>query len=270
MRRLSALAAFLAGLLLPGVAQAQSIAVSGVGGTITYGVAGGAPGSVAPPAGRPAAGATGAPGYLATLPAVVFDGTGFCVSTRQAPYPTQSAATAVTDSYDTNWRDLLADYPMCAPYRGGPGPSVAPPGALAATWWQTQGEDRLARPEPWISPGYALAGQPGFLEARMSLAEDFANQTPLGTLLVLAKAELEVDWGDGSGWQGPYDTPGGAWPSGTVTHVWDTVGSYDVTVLARWKASWSLAGQGGHLTGLSTEGSLAGFQVRQLVAVRNR
>ncbi len=130
--------------------------------------------------------------------------------------------------------------------------------------------DLLARPEPFIAPGFALAGNPAYLQAGLPMTETFSNETPLGTLNIVATAQVFVDWGDGSGWHGPFGTAGGPWPGGDLTHVWDLAGTYDVAVEATWTARWSLGGQQGTLTNLSTEGTLEGFPVRELESVRNR
>jgi hypothetical protein len=79
-----------------------------------------------------------------------------------------------------------------------------------------------------------------------------------------------VDWGDGSGWQGPYDNPGAPWPGGQITHSWIDVGHYEVRVAEVWTATWSLAGAQGSLAALRTQGSIPNFEIRQLQSIRNR
>lgn len=68
----------------------------------------------------------------------------------------------------------------------------------------------------------------------------------------------------------PFDHPGGPWPNGTITHYWTDVGRYDVRVVQRWTGRWSLAGVGGELAGLVTEGVIEDFLVDELQAVINR
>jgi hypothetical protein len=149
-------------------------------------------------------------------------------------------------------------------------PAPPPPSAIAASWWQVNGEDLLPRPAPYIAPGYALAGNPGYLQTNAPITQTFTASTPAGTLTITARGTFLVNWGDGTGWTGPYSTPGAPWPEGQITHVWEDVGTYDVVAVEYWTATWSLAGQGGTLTSLETYGSIPAFQVRQLEAVRNR
>jgi hypothetical protein len=161
----------------------------------------------------------------------------------------------------------MAAPPTTAP--PAPTPATAP-STIAATWWQVNGEDILPRPAPYIAPGYALTGNPGYLQANAPTNQSFTASTPAGTLSITAQGSFLVDWGDGSGWTGPYDTPGAPWPTGQITHVWEDVGNYDVVTAEYWTATWSLAGQTGTLSALETYGSIPTFQVRELEAVRNR
>jgi hypothetical protein len=128
----------------------------------------------------------------------------------------------------------------------------------------------LPRPTPYIAPGYALTGNPGYLQTNAPTTQTFSAATPAGTLSITAEGSFLVNWGDGSGWTGPYDSPGAPWPTGQITHVWEDVGTYDVVTAEYWNATWSLAGQTGTLSALETYGSIPTFQVRQLEAVRNR
>lgn len=128
----------------------------------------------------------------------------------------------------------------------------------------------LPHPAPHIAPGYALTGNPGYLQTNAPVARTFTAATPVGTLTITAQGSFVVNWGDGSGWTGPYRTPGAPWPNGQITHVWENVGTYDVVAVESWTATWSLAGQTGTLTKLETSGSIPAFQVRQLESVRNR
>jgi hypothetical protein len=128
----------------------------------------------------------------------------------------------------------------------------------------------LPRPAPYVAPGYALTGNAGYLQTNAPMTRSFTATTPAGALSITAQGSFLVNWGDGSGWTGPYRTPGAPWPSGQITHVWENVGTYDVVAVESWTATWSLAGQTGTLTALETFGSIPAFQVRQLEAVRNR
>ncbi|MGH9071548.1 MAG: hypothetical protein ACRDX8_10395, partial [Acidimicrobiales bacterium] len=76
-------------------------------------------------------------------------------------------------------------------------------------------------------------------------------------------------WGDGDSNDGPYDSAGGPYPNGTITHYWDYDGTYDIVVDEDWTATWTLAGASGTLTGLQTEGTIPNFRVSQVESVRN-
>jgi hypothetical protein len=145
-----------------------------------------------------------------------------------------------------------------------------PPAALAGSFWAVHGADLLGRPAPSIAPGYALAGKLGYLETHASTTRQFSNPTPLGLLTISAHGSFLVDWGDGTGQQGPYDTAGAPWPDGQITHAWNDIGRYDISVIEVWTATWSLAGADGSLTALRTQGTMPRFEVRQLESVRNR
>ncbi|MGQ0521475.1 MAG: hypothetical protein ACT4PX_10050, partial [Actinomycetota bacterium] len=142
--------------------------------------------------------------------------------------------------------------------------------AQAAAFWRIAGEDLLPRPEPRIAPGFMLAGKLAYLEANTRPTARFEHPTPLGLLVIEATSTLYVDWGDRTGLDGPHAGPGAPWPDGTITHSWSTADRYDVRVVQRWSATWRLGGTApAPLAGLATEGTIDGFEVRQLQAVRN-
>src|SRR2546421_395935 len=159
--------------------------------------------------------------------------------------------------------------PAAAP-PGRRGAPPLPPAAVAGSFWSLHGADLLGRPAPSIAPGYALAGKLGYLETHAQTERQFSNPTPLGPLTISARGTFLVDWGDGTGQQGPYDTAGAPWPDGHITHSWDDIGRYDVRVVEVWTATSSLAGTHGSLAALRTEGAIQRFEVRQLESVRNR
>lgn len=148
-------------------------------------------------------------------------------------------------------------------------PPPPPPSAVAASYWAQQGANQLPSPHPYIAPGYALAGLPGYLEVRAPLTATFTDSTRLGTLTIQATATVWVNWGDGDSNDGPYHTSGGPWPNGTIHHYWDNDGTYAIVVSEDWSATWSLAGQSGTLGGLQTQGSIPKFEVGQVESVRN-
>lgn len=146
----------------------------------------------------------------------------------------------------------------------------ARPGVAAARWWSLVGSRELPDPVPYVAPGWALAGNPGYLVDRAPATRSFSVPVAgLGTLEVNASSVLYVDWGDGRT-TGPFTAPGLPWPSGDITHVWQSSGTYRVTVTQDWFATWQLGGQSGYLQGLSTTAALSAFGVRPLVPVRDR
>lgn len=277
--------------LPPGVAGAQlgtGTSVSGHGGSIGYSVGGsgstwdpgrpGASGGEAAQAGGGSGGGAGSQGFPA--PVLLTEGTaagGECLGVSLGYFPSPEAAAAADAAFQGGWHLLAGTYPFCGQEPAPAGHAVTPahaegpsPGTLATTFWEQSGVDHLPAPKPSIRPGYALAGNPGYLQASAPMTATFAHQTPVGTLTISASATMWVNWGDGGTWSGPYASPGGPWPYGTVIHVWDDTGAYDVEVQYRWGATWSLAGAGGSLSGLSTSGGIPAFQVRELRSVRNR
>jgi hypothetical protein len=191
----------------------------------------------------------------------------FCVEVQ----PLATADPNAPANYANRWQQLVASYVLCPGAQPTPaGAAPLPPGAIAGTFWAQHGVDLLGRPAPTIAPGYALAGKLGYLETHAPTAKQFSNPTPLGVLTISAGGTFLVDWGDGTGQQGPYDTAGAPWPDGQITHAWDDIGHYDVNVVEVWSATWSLAGAHGSLAALRTEGTIRNFEVRQLESVRNR
>ncbi len=267
-----ALLAVLAAWLAVPTARADTISLEGSGGAISFDGRGGHPADHSPgPQGTQGNG-NGPPGtsvpnpltaYLPTLMATAAGGS--CITVLTQSFPTAAGAASINRNYSTGWSILLRHYIPC------PGVAVpVPPSAVAASWWQVHGVDLLSRPRPSIAPGYALSGKLAYLETGAQIDQDFSNQTPLGTLAIAATGRLYVDWGDGTGWQGPYSTAGGPWPLGTITHTWDSPGPYTVTVQERWSATWALGGSTGSLSSLATVGAIPAFEVRELESVRNR
>ncbi len=227
-----------------------------------------------------AAKSAGPPVYYASTPTLADNGQGgSCITYYSQPVPSAAAAAATTTSYQNVLTTIYPYYAMCQaggqaaggqPQRAQATPSPPPPSpsAVAATYWAVHGQDLLAAPKPYIAPGYALTGLPGYLETGAPIAQQFSAPTPLGALSINTHGTFLVDWGDGQ--TGVYTTPGGPWPTGTITHTWDTVGTYDVSVTEDWTATWSLGGANGSLTELHTRGAIPAFQARQLESVRNR
>jgi len=193
------------------------------------------------------------------------DAGGYCIESRRVIYHDQQAADRAREYQRFALGLLVQHYQLCPGVQAPPGN----PAAEAADYWRLVGEDLLPRPQPRIAPGYMLAGKLGYLEANSPSTARFEHDTPLGRLVISAQNTMWVDWGDGGGLTGPHEGPGGPWPQGKVTHSWPNATTYDVRVVQRWTATWELAGRNGKLFGLSTEGRIDDFEVRQLQAVRN-
>jgi hypothetical protein len=142
------------------------------------------------------------------------------------------------------------------------------PEDVALQFWQ---QVTLPAPEPRIAPDYAITGKTAYLETGSEPTASFSFDTELGRLTISAQDALRVDWGDGTGLVGPFDSVGGAWPNGDITHVYDHAGAVDVRVRQDWTATWVLTGPygdaSGTLGGLQTEGVIPNFDVRQVQAV---
>lgn len=269
------------------------MSISGSDGSILYAASGGSPGSSsgggAAPAGKaasPGAGggahtvaaksSSGPAVYYGQVPALADNGSGgSCITYLPQPAGSAAAAAAVTGSYNGVVSNLrMQSFANCqqAASAGGAhtaaAPPPPPPSAVAATYWSAHGQELLAAPKPYIAPGYALTGLPGYLQTGAPVVQQFTASTPIGGLSIAAHGTFVVDWGDGQ--SGTYTTPGGPYPTGTITHTWDNVGTYDVSVTEDWTAAWSLGGQRGTLGALYTRGSIPAFQAHQLESVRNR
>src|SRR5581483_10567136 len=120
-----------------------------------------------------------------------------------------------------------------------------------------------------IVPGYGITWKPVYLQTTSDQTRHFDVPDPLGPPVAIeATSDYIVDWGDGT----PPETTttrGGAWPTGTLTHVYTTTNATQVVhVTERWSATWSAGEQRGTLQNLRTESTLT-FRVTQVQAVRN-
>lgn len=206
--------------------------------------------------------------YLELLP----EGSGYCSATAYRAFPSAAAAAAFEDSSANQliWQDIRATYGTCAGSSTAPPVVPSPPvSSTINTWWSTRATDLLPVPRPSIAPGWALAGQAGYLVLGAPLGASFSPQTPAGTFSIQAQGVVYVDWGDGTS-DGPYTNAGAPWPNGDITHVWESTGTYSVTVTVYWTARWSYPplGLSGTLSGLSTTTTFD-LPVRQIVSVRN-
>jgi hypothetical protein len=143
-------------------------------------------------------------------------------------------------------------------------PAVSP-AQLAEAFWYTI---HLPVPKPASSPDYATTGKPTYLSAGDTAdPPSWTRATLLGTLTITAHGSYTVNWGDGSPPTGPYTNPGGPFPTGTMTHTYDDVGTVTIAVAEQWTATWTIGAAHGVLIDLRTSGTLPDFPVRQIQAV---
>jgi hypothetical protein len=158
----------------------------------------------------------------------------------------------------SNWLGTV-HFPPCPPAIKNPGPPIDPV-TLAVQFWKTV---PLPVPKPAVPPGYAITGKTSYLVTHgTTTPATYAFQTPLGRLSITASGAYLVNWGDAyqPGWEGPYTSEGQPWPNGQITHTYDYVGTYTVTVREQWTATWTLAG-------LQTTAAVPNFRAVQYQAV---
>lgn len=128
----------------------------------------------------------------------------------------------------------------------------------------------LPSPRPEIDPGWAITGLRAFLETRGTVTYDSGPiETEWGTMIMQGTGEYFVDWGDDTGWFGPYGFEGMAWPEGRITHLYRHTGTYTVKVRQLWTLHWRVGERRGTLTDRFTESTLT-LPVRELQPVRIR
>jgi hypothetical protein len=66
---------------------------------------------------------------------------------------------------------------------------------------------------------------------------------------------------------GPYDNAGEPHPHGTITHVYQHHGSYDVTVVQRWHVAWSFDDANGSFSQDAPPVVIEDYPVREIQAV---
>ena len=165
------------------------------------------------------------------------------------------------------YNNIYQEYPPCPeePLRPGqPAPALTRAGIAARAWQQRV---ILPKPRPSIAPGRAIAGKPAYLETGGTLSYTYTEQSTFGTLRIDASGSYTVDWGDGET-DGPFRSEGLSWPSGQITHEYQSIGRYDVSVRERWEATWSLGGESGASCGpWKPPAPFADFPVEQIQAV---
>lgn len=193
-------------------------------------------------------------------------GTGYYEEGTAAPRPVQGP-TEIEEG-PGNSSSLYSSAPPCPPQArpaGQTGPEETP-AMVARRYWE---EVALPNPRPEIKPGRAITGKLAYLETNGKIEKTYTNSTIFGPLEILATGFYSVDWGDGET-SGPHAFEGEPWPDGSITHEYQSVGTYDIVVTERWTAVWRLGGQSGVLRTLQTAGRIADFPVQQIQAVIGR
>jgi hypothetical protein len=151
-----------------------------------------------------------------------------------------------------------------------PGEAVDPAALAEMIAWQRWYSVTPPTPAPRIRPGWMLVGKRAFLEAGSPITTswDFAVPELDGTLVIDASSDYTVHWGDGTT-TGPHTSPGGPWPDGDVTHLYQDAAGYTVTVEQTWTATWRVGAFSGALPARVRTAALD-LPVREVQAVRNR
>ena len=193
----------------------------------------------------------------------------WCVATgwhaEGSPVPADAAPPIVPGPNAERANDQFSiyyqEYPPC-PAREGE-QQVGTPAEWAARFWE---QVPLPRPQPYIAPGWAIVGKPGYLETNGEVRHTYETTSPFGPLQIHATGRYYVDWGDGET-TGPYSFEGKPWPDGEITHDWIWSGTYDILVTQKWTATWSFGPNSGVLRQLQTSGTIDDFRARQIQAV---
>lgn len=194
---------------------------------------------------------------------------GPCIQFSQVGTADQAGADALTSA--TN-RDLDFLRPsmggVCPPGQvptGAAGPVVPSPEEFILAWVR---DAELPPPRPVIAPGWAITGLPAYLESNGTAVHQPPSEgTPHGDLVVTAEfAHLTVDWGDGRGSQ-RYDSLGGPYPGGDVTHTYVDVGARQVQVTQHWDVTASVGGVSMTFDGMYSDAAPLILDVEQVQAV---
>jgi hypothetical protein len=147
-----------------------------------------------------------------------------------------------------------------------PGAATPPPPTAAQITQQWAKSAHLPPPVLTIRPGYAVTGLTAYLEiaAHTPWTTTFADPIRLDTITAsCSDTEFDVDWGDGA--HTATASPGGAYPSGDVTHVYQQASAHiTLGVTEQWSCAWSdQVGDAGTIVGLASASSLA-LEVREI------
>lgn len=176
-----------------------------------------------------------------------------CLSSRTTSTTSYWEAYQLQESGIETWQSLVETYPICeVRSQSTTGHVQVSPAQIVTTYWNQTVKNQLPVPQFSVPPGFALTGLNSYVSSNCVTSKTFYDQTPLGQATIHAIGELWVNWGDGSTWDGPYNSCGSKWPNGTISHVFEYSGVDTVTVKETWNATWLLGTSSGSLGGLFT------------------
>jgi hypothetical protein len=257
--------------LAPRAAFANTITTGGGGGTIIVHLGGGGTISTTSPAG-PAGGTAGGQTTIYVPYLVTHTGTSLahgCVAFQAVTMPVGESAALELAYATSEWNLLLARFPRCVPLQTAPvsgAPSLRPP-QIAATIWNDTYVHQLPNPTSVIPPGFGVVNVPSYVVTEDPTTMRFVDDTPLGTLTIVATSTYQVDDAAGNPIS-PSASIGSPWPNGSLVVDWPAPGTYNSIVVQSWTAQWSLDGETGAFPPLSTTAPITNFAVRSLSAVR--
>jgi hypothetical protein len=133
--------------------------------------------------------------------------------------------------------------------------------------------EQLPRPTLSLPPGYAITGLRTYLVTEHELT--FGPVTiPVDLGIVTFDVQLSatgsstVDWGDGT--VTSHDTGGTGYPDGAINHVYTDAGTVDITVTDSWTVAYEAGPFVGTIDAPLAPVTLAGVEVQERQAVRQR
>lgn len=218
------------------------------------------------------------PTAYAPYPGISYTSTPVCRYTAYRAFTASTQAEAVREAKDfesnfsnqQSWLRIVARFRPCPATPAAPPAAVPPsPPLVAVESWIVEGSKELPRPDLQIAPGYGITGAPSYVVDTSPLAWSATVPTPIGPLVLRARGELTVSFGDGSAPVGPVSYPGRPWPATTetITHTWQATGTYTIQATVSWSGTWSLDNMNGVLPALVTRGEIPAFSVRQVVGL---
>jgi hypothetical protein len=175
------------------------------------------------------------------------------------------ASSANGPRYYTNYEFQQLTTAQPCPTTDGDEADVAPinPRAEAEAFWASVPLDDFTVDIP---PGHAITGLPAYVVTDSTLTRSFEYIGLSGPVRITARAELRIDWGDGTR-TGPHHSPGRPYPNGDVGHTYTHRGHYDIVVTQHWTGTWRSAGGTGPLAERPVTTRIEDYPVREVQAV---